>query len=138
MTMIHTIALSLLEGLTQNKTLTLLRQTNDAQLIFEQPDVALADFAPSFQQEVIHLLRTNGAKALQKAQAEWEFCQEHGIRPIAITASDYPQRLKDCPDAPAVLFYRGSAEWNVPHVLSVVGTRHISPYGKDLCRMFCQ
>ena len=48
MTMIHTIALSLLEGLTQNKTLTLLRQTNDAQLIFEQPDVALADFAPSF------------------------------------------------------------------------------------------
>lgn len=48
MTMIHTIALSLLEGLTQNKTLTLLRQTNDAQLIFEQPDVALADFAPVF------------------------------------------------------------------------------------------
>ena len=138
MTMIHTIALSLLEGLTQNKTLTLLRHTNDAQLIFEQPDVALADFAPSFQQEVMHLLRANGAKALQKAQAEWEFCQEHGIRPIAITASDYPQRLKDCPDAPAVLFYRGSAEWNVPHVLSVVGTRRISPYGKDLCRMFCQ
>ena len=86
----------------------------------------------------MHLLRANGAKALQKAQAEWEFCQEHGIRPIAITASDYPQRLKDCPDAPAVLFYRGSAEWNVPHVLSVVGTRRISPYGKDLCRMFCQ
>ncbi len=86
MTMIHTIALSLLEGLTQNKTLTLLRQTNDAQLIFEQPDVALADFAPSFQQEVKQLLRANGGKALQKAQAEWEFCQEHGIRPIAITA----------------------------------------------------
>ena len=125
--MIHTIALSLLEGLTQNKTLTLLRQTNDAQLIFEQPDVALADFAPSFQQEVMHLQRLCPIGA-QQVQAEWEFCQEHGIRPIAITASDYPQRLKDCPDAPAVLFYRGSAAWNVPHVLSVVGTRHISPW----------
>ena len=60
-----------------------------------------------------------------------------GIRPTAITASDYPQRLKECPDAPPLIYYRGSADWNVKHVLSVVGTRRITPYGKDLCRMFC-
>ena len=135
--MIHTIALTFLEGLTQNKVLTLLQHTHSAQLIFEQPEVALADFTPSFQLEVQQALRKNGAKALHKAQEEWDFCQTHGIRPTAITASDYPQRLKECPDAPPLIYYRGSADWNAKHVLSVVGTRRITPYGKDLCRMFC-
>ena len=66
--MIHTIALTFLEGLTQNKVLTLLQHTHSAQLIFEQPEVALADFTPSFQLEVQQALRKNGAKALKKAQ----------------------------------------------------------------------
>ena len=78
--MIHTIALTFLEGLTQNKVLTLLQHTHSAQLVFEQPEVALADFTPSFQLEVQQALRKNGAKALKKAQEEWDFCQAHGIR----------------------------------------------------------
>lgn len=133
----HAIALSFLEGLSQQRALSLLRHVGNAQLIFEQPDVALANLNVETQRELQQLLRANGRKALQKAEAELDFCQTHGIRAIAITDSDYPQRLKDCPDAPLVLYYRGSAEWNVPHVLAVVGTRRISPYGKDLCRLFC-
>ena len=49
--MIHTIALTFLEGLTQNKVLTLLQHTHSAQLIFEQPEVALAAKPMAFAQQ---------------------------------------------------------------------------------------
>lgn len=136
--MTHAIALSLLPGLTQQQALTLLRHTGDARLIFEQPEVATAAMNADFQRELLTTLRLHGAKTLAKAEEEVVFCHEHGIRPISITDADYPQRLKECPDAPLVLYYRGTAEWNVPHVLAVVGTRKVSAYGKDLCRIFCR
>ena len=79
-----------------------------------------------------------GQRRCRRRKQNGSFVKNTASAPLPSPRADYPQRLKDCPDAPAVLFYRGSAEWNVPHVLSVVGTRRISPYGKDLCRMFCQ
>lgn len=48
----------------------------------------------------------------------------------------YPSRLRECSDAPIVLFYRGNADLNQSHVISMVGTRHATEYGKDLCLQF--
>ncbi len=44
----------------------------------------------------------------------------------------YPQRLKDCDDAPLMLFYKGNANLNQQRVINIVGTRHCTPYGEDL------
>ena len=73
---------------------------------------------------------------LEKAEKELEWDMRNGIQCIGIHDEAYPQRLKECPDAPVILYYKGQANLNAPHVVSVVGTRHITEYGKDLCATF--
>lgn len=73
---------------------------------------------------------------LKRAEEELEFCRKGKIRCLGLNDEDYPQRLKDCNDAPVLLYYRGSANLNSQHIVSMVGTRQITNYGKDLCRLF--
>lgn len=73
---------------------------------------------------------------LKRAEDEVAFMEKSGIRALLRNAEDYPQRLMQCEDAPSLLYYCGSASLNVQHVLSIVGTRQITPYGKDLCAQF--
>ena len=47
---------------------------------------------------------------------------------------DYPQRLKECPDAPIILFYKGEADLNKSRVINIVGTRQCTTYGQDMVR----
>ena len=49
---------------------------------------------------------------------------------------DYPQRLKECEDAPLVLYYCGSANLNSQRVINIVGTRKCSEYGREVCNNF--
>lgn len=63
-----------------------------------------------------------------------EDCHRLGIRMIGISDSGYPRKLSECPDAPLVLYYRGSAEPDQDRVLSIVGTRRMSFYGRNAIR----
>jgi DNA processing protein len=71
---------------------------------------------------------------LEKARKELEFLERHKIRALYFRDSDYPARLKECQDAPILLFSRGNEQLHKKRVLSVVGTRKASLYGKELCR----
>jgi len=73
---------------------------------------------------------------LPRAEEELKFCQKGKVQCVGIHDEAYPQRLKDCPDAPVLLYYRGTADLNAQHVVSMVGTRQITSYGKDLCSSF--
>lgn len=77
---------------------------------------------------------TNWDKQLPQAEAEADEARRHHISLLALTETDYPTWLKSLPDAPPVLFYKGTASLNAQPMISIVGTRHISEYGKDLCR----
>lgn len=44
--------------------------------------------------------------------------------------------MRECDDAPLALFYRGNADLNALHVINMVGTRHATPYGQDICTRF--
>ena len=47
---------------------------------------------------------------------------------------DYPSLLNNCADAPLLLFYDGTKDLgSYKRMLSVVGTRNMTNYGKDLC-----
>lgn len=69
-----------------------------------------------------------------RAEEELAFAREKRIRCLCHQDADYPARLRECPDAPILLYYRGTADLNAPHVVSVVGTRHCTEYGRDVCR----
>ncbi len=74
--------------------------------------------------------------ALDHAHKVMEFGRTHKISTLLLNDADYPLRLAACDDAPLVLFYRGTAQLNQAKVISVVGTRECTAYGKDMLRRF--
>lgn len=62
-----------------------------------------------------------------------EFIRKGNIEPLYFTEPNYPQRLLDCIDAPPLLYYRGNADLNSSKIISIVGTRRATEYGKDFC-----
>ena len=67
----------------------------------------------------------------KRAKEEIEWCNNNKVRIVTISDPDYPQRLRQCCDAPIVLFVRGKADLNAQHAISIVGTRQCTTYGKD-------
>jgi DNA processing protein len=65
-----------------------------------------------------------------KAEKEILFIERYGIQPLFLTDSCYPKRLLNCYDPPSLLFFKGNADINAPRIVSVVGTRNNSDYGK--------
>ena len=76
-------------------------------------------------------------KAFDESADELERLSAMGIQFCGITEEGYPSLLKECKDAPIGLYIRSGTPvsdlWSDHHV-AVVGTRDISPYGKDWCR----
>lgn len=70
-------------------------------------------------------------EALRLATKELDFIQRSKVRPIFYTDTDYPSRLLNCEDAPAMLYALGDAPLSAEHVLAIVGTRHCTAYGKS-------
>ena len=75
-------------------------------------------------------------QALARAEQEYEFLQKNRIRCLTYFDEDYPSRLRECEDAPIVLFYRGNANLNATHFINMVGTRKATDYGAQLCDSF--
>lgn len=75
---------------------------------------------------------------LPRAEQEMAWCQDKQIACLCLHEAAYPARLRECDDAPLVLYYRGNADLNKAHVLNMVGTRQCTEYGKDLCRTFLE
>lgn len=73
---------------------------------------------------------------LKRAETELEFCRRHNISILCLGDGNYPQRLVECPDAPLVLYYKGSANLNQTKVINIVGTRNCTLYGADFIRQF--
>lgn len=76
------------------------------------------------------------AEVWPRVEAEMEFARKNKIEIFGMNDIRYPQRMKECPDAPLVLYYRGSADLNCRRVINIVGTRHCTIYGQDLIRNF--
>ncbi|MEA2043257.1 MAG: DNA-processing protein DprA [Bacteroidota bacterium] len=71
---------------------------------------------------------------LSEAEKELKFIEKHNIRTYFYADKDYPYYLKQCPDAPTILYSKGDLDLQNRNTLSIIGTRKATPYGKDLCR----
>ncbi|MBR5400077.1 MAG: DNA-processing protein DprA [Bacteroidales bacterium] len=63
-----------------------------------------------------------------RQEALW--MRSKGVKLISVLSDDYPSILKECPDPPFLLYYRGSASFG-SRIMSIVGTRVASPYGAE-------
>ena len=75
---------------------------------------------------------------LKEAEEEYNFVLKHSIEIAWIEDKNYPKRLKNCDDAPVLLYYKGTASLNPAKVVSIVGTRNSTHYGKRICEDFIQ
>ena len=73
----------------------------------------------------------NADKLLREAEKEMAYIQKEEIKPLFYLDRDYPVRLRECEDAPVILYVKGDIEFNVPKIISIVGTRNASDYGKS-------
>lgn len=97
----------------------------------------LRDIIPDASPRLIEGLK-GVDEALKRAETELEYDMKNDILPIPLHDSNYPQRLKECDDAPLLLFYKGNAPLNAKRVISIVGTRRCTTYGQDLIQRFVQ
>ena len=60
-------------------------------------------------------------------------CDRLGLRILTIQDGDYPERLREIPDPPAVLYIRGTLpRFDEEVAIGVVGARKPSPYGEKV------
>ncbi|MBO7280423.1 MAG: DNA-processing protein DprA, partial [Bacteroidaceae bacterium] len=124
------LALTRVRGLGAAAVCAILRTVEHPELIFENLD-SLDDIIPNAGAELRAALSDH--EPMERAKAEQEFIEEKGIRAICLGDDDYPYRLSECDDAPPVIYTLGNANLNAQHIVSVVGTRRATEYGKDLC-----
>ena len=130
----YTMALTRISNFNFAQALQLYKAVGSAQLLYEyRNDIGdiLKDCSPRLKEAL-----KDWDEPMKRADFEWRYMQEHGIRALTLTDEDYPQRLLECPDAPIILYYIGNSDLNQAKVVSIVGTRQCTPYGQDLIRRF--
>ncbi|MCW3118485.1 MAG: dprA [Chitinophagaceae bacterium] len=73
-----------------------------------------------------------------EAEEEVAFIEKYKIKPLFITDKEYPQRLLNCYDSPTLLYYRGNAGLNNSKIISVIGTRTHTDYGRQVTESLIQ
>ena len=130
------IALSQLKGVGLADLHRVCQTLGSASAVFEHRG-HLSDVLPDASPRLLQALG-HADDAWQRAEQEVAFMEGKSIRCIPFADADYPQRLWECSDAPLALFYCGNADLNRRHVVSVVGTRRCTSYGRDVCHQFME
>jgi DNA processing protein len=61
------------------------------------------------------------------------FLEKNGIKSYFLLDKEYPERLKHCEDSPIIMYFKGNANLNKQKIISIVGTRNATQYGKEHC-----
>lgn len=87
---------------------------------------------PGVGGKIVESIQKHQSKALDLAEKELILLEKNNIRCIPYNHTDYPQRMLFCQDAPLYIFVKGNINLNAARVLSFVGTRQASEYGKEI------
>ena len=131
---LYAMALTRISNFNYATALELYKTVGSAQLLYEHRN-DIGDILKDCSPRLMEALK-DWDEPLRRAEAELHFMEDHRIRAITLTSSDYPQRLTECADAPIILYYKGNADLNPLRVISIVGTRQCTQYGQDLIRRF--
>ncbi len=128
--LLYQIALTLIPNIGDVRAKALLETFGDAAAVFKASEKTL---------EKIDGIGTIAARAVKHfsdfkiCEEEISFIEKNKISTHFITDEHYPQRLLNCYDSPTMLYYKGNADLNAPKIVSIVGTRNNSDYGKTVC-----
>ena len=132
---IYTLALTRIPGLGLVGAYNLVRTLGSASAVFQHRK-NLKELIPEVSDKLIQAL--DCPEAFCRAEEELKYTEKNQIQCITLNEAAYPSRLRECEDAPLALFYRGNAPLNALRIVSIVGTRHATAYGADLCLSFIE
>lgn len=125
--LLYQVALTCVPNIGDVLAKELLQHFEDARSVFKAPVRLL---------EKIEGIGTIRARALRhfndfkKAEAELRFIEKYRITPLFYSDEKYPKRLHNCYDSPVMLYYKGNADLNAGKIVSIIGTRKNTAYGK--------
>jgi len=120
------IALNFVTGIGPKKTLLLLEYFGSAAAVMQAPVKQLVKIS-GITDVIAKAIREPAM--LERAEKEMYFIRDNGIRPYYYADEDYPQRLKNCNDAPILMYSKGHIDFEAAKVVAVIGTRKYSDYG---------
>ncbi len=122
------IALGMLGGINLSTARELVRRAGSPEAVFERSEAelkALLGRGASLAGAEYRL------EVCERARREEVFVRENRIRTLYFADEDYPRRLLDCDDAPALLYAVGDTPLDELRTVAIVGTRRCSAYGQD-------
>lgn len=93
----------------------------------------LPDFLSKRQKDFILKGQTKSQAFLERS---FEKLKKQGIFMTVFGDADYPKKLYEIPDAPAVLFYKGQKPDFFQKNIAIIGARNCSDYGKCVAEKF--
>ncbi|MGB4969245.1 MAG: DNA-processing protein DprA [Saprospiraceae bacterium] len=127
--LLYTIALTKVENVGAVTAKTLISYCGNANAVFKEKISNLMRI-PYIGGTIAKSIRDPGN--LKKAEKEIEFVLKNKITVLTYLDENYPYRLKNYHDSPVLVYYQGNANLNQDKIISVVGTRRITEYGKNL------
>ncbi|MFZ1694614.1 MAG: DNA-processing protein DprA [Flavobacteriales bacterium] len=130
--LIHRIALSMLKGIGPMNARNLVAYCGGVDPIFSDKKLKnTLEKVPGIGPKLIASITDK--KVLPAAEKELAYVRKNKLRMLFYLDAEYPKRLKQCEDAPVILFAKGDAELDAERMVSIVGTRTPTEPGKRLC-----
>ncbi|PQJ80436.1 DNA-processing protein DprA [Polaribacter porphyrae] len=108
----------------------LIVNVGDVEQVFKEKSATLQKINGIGANALKHLF---DKKNIEFAQSELKYIQDNTIAYSYFLEDDYPKNLLNCIDSPILLFKGGNINLNNDKIISIVGTRNMSSYGRDFC-----
>lgn len=128
--LLYKIAISMIPGIGSVTTRNLIAYVGSVEGIFHEKEKSLLKI-PGIGE--INAQKIANQNVMEQAQREVEFIVRNQIQPHFYLDQNYPDRLKGCSDAPVILYTKGNANLNETRIISIVGTRNATNYGREVC-----
>lgn len=128
--LLYKIALSITPGIGGILSRNMVAYVGSVEGIFAEPVKSLQKI-PGIGE--INAKRIKDREILVKAEKELKFIEKNEIDVQFYTDKNFPRRLKTCVDAPIIIYSKGSLDLNEQRIVSIVGTRNATNYGKQAC-----
>ncbi|PKP51271.1 MAG: DNA-protecting protein DprA [Bacteroidetes bacterium HGW-Bacteroidetes-12] len=130
--LLHNIAITCLPNIGEITAKKLIAYCGSAEMVFSEKKAPLEKIPGIGKINAQHIF-TNKKEALETAEKELKFIEKNQINPIFFLDEAYPKRLTHCEDSPVVLYTKGNMSLNAQKVISIVGTRKATDYGREFC-----
>ena len=132
--LIYNIGITLLPGVGSVTAKNLIAYCGSAEAVFCEKRPSLKKI-PGVGEILVDTIANGEVQkdVLQRAEKEIKFIEKKNIIPLFFTDSNYPKRLKECADGPVLLYTKGKMNLNAERIVSIVGSRKSTSYGKKIC-----